>query len=63
MESIKSNKDTSKKYFDERFCQQVISHVLKYVYLAPIWVGTQPAITCSKLTIETVEQCVKYVQS
>ena len=23
----------------------------------------QPAITCSKLTIETVEQGVKYVQS
>ena len=23
----------------------------------------QPAITCSKLTIETLEQCVKYVQS
>ena len=25
--------------------------------------GTQPAITCSKLTIETLEQGVKYVQS
>ena len=25
--------------------------------------GTQPVITCSKLTIETVEQGVKYVQS
>ena len=25
-------------------------------------VHTQPAITCSKLTIETVEQGVKYVQ-
>ena len=24
--------------------------------------GTQPAITCSKLTIETLEQGVKYVQ-
>ena len=24
---------------------------------------SQPAIKCSKLTIETVEQCVKYVQS
>ena len=24
---------------------------------------TQPAFTCSKLTIETLEQCVKYVQS
>ena len=26
-------------------------------------VCTQPAITCSKLTIETLEQGVKYVQS
>ena len=26
-------------------------------------VSTQPAITCSKLTIETLEQGVKYVQS
>ena len=25
--------------------------------------ATQPAITCSKLTIETLEQDVKYVQS
>ena len=25
--------------------------------------STQPAITCSKLTIETLEQGVKYVQS
>ena len=24
---------------------------------------TQPAITCSKLTIETIEKGVKYVQS
>ena len=27
------------------------------------WNITQPAITCSKLTIETLEQGVKYVQS
>ena len=26
-------------------------------------VGSQPAFTCSKLTIETLEQGVKYVQS
>ena len=26
-------------------------------------VATQPAFTCSKLTIETLEQGVKYVQS
>ena len=25
--------------------------------------STQPTITCSKLTIETIEQGVKYVQS
>ena len=28
-----------------------------------IFTGTQPAITCSKLTIETLEQGVKYGQS
>ena len=28
-----------------------------------IWTATQSVITCSKLTIETLEQGVKYVQS
>ena len=28
-----------------------------------VYKPTQPAITCSKLTIETLEQSVKYVQS
>ena len=28
-----------------------------------IFITGQPAITCSKLTIETLEQGVKYVQS
>ena len=27
------------------------------------YILTQPAITCSKLTIETLEQSVKYVQN
>ena len=27
------------------------------------WITTQPAFTCSKLTMETLEQCVNYVQS
>ena len=35
--------------------------VFCYLYF-PIY-GSQPAITCSKLTIETLEQGVKYVQS
>ena len=33
---------------------------LVFIYQTQI---TQPAITCSKLTIETLEQGVKYVQS
>ena len=33
------------------------SHIHQFILL------TQPAITCSKLTIETLEQGVKYVQS
>ena len=28
-----------------------------------VFVPSQPAITCSKLTIETLEQGVKYIQS
>ena len=28
-----------------------------------VWYSSQPAITCSNLTIETLEQGVKYVQS
>ena len=36
------------------------SHILKFVKNTKI---SQPAITCSKLTIETLEQDVKYVQS
>ena len=36
----------------------IISHVLSCEFH-----DTQPAITCSKLTIETLEQGVKYVQS
>ena len=34
-------------------------YVLPWIYSY----ATQPAITCSKLTIETIEQGVKYVQS
>ena len=35
---------------------------IKFVTI-PYCIITQPAITCSKLTIETLEQGVKYVQS
>ena len=41
------------KFTGEHPCRSVIS--IKF--------PTQPAITCSKLIIETVEQGVKYVQS
>ena len=33
------------------------------ILLLPVMQLTQPAITCLKLTVETIEQCVKYVQS
>ena len=56
-------------YYDPLFSLQP----LQYTFLCcnyPIASGraikeyiTQPAITCSKLTIETLEQGVKYVQS
>ena len=45
---------------------KVLQKLLKYSNGAPIStllvLPSQPAITCSKLTIETVEQGVKYVQ-
>ena len=37
--------------------------VTNYTILSTIFAVFQPAITCSKLTIETLEQGVKYVQS
>ena len=39
---------------------------VQYKTLAIVYdtcMATQPAITCSKLTIETLEQGVKYVQN
>ena len=41
---------------------QIVPNYAKCLILMRIFF-TQPAITCSKLTIETVEQGVKYVQS
>ena len=40
-----------------------ISHKDLCVYCGMTDSATQPAVTCSKLTIETLEQGVKYVQS
>ena len=37
--------------------------VMKTQQVTNVVVISQPAITCSKLTIETLEQGVKYVQS
>ena len=33
------------------------------MYFKPCQTSNQPGITCSKLTIETIEQYVKYDQS
>ena len=38
------------------FCGLVVNSKLRFL------LAYQPAITCSKLTIETLEQGVKYVQ-
>ena len=40
-----------------------ISFVISIKWSGSIVINTQPAIACSKLTIETLEQGVKYVQS
>ena len=34
-----------------------------FVLVFRVYISSQPAITRSELTIETLEQCVKYVQS
>ena len=53
------------KQVQPKYCGNVIvnfEHVFysrEFIFFA----YTQPAITCSKLTIETVEQVMKYVQS
>ena len=39
----------------------LLSINLLFASPAPLPRVTQPAITCSKLTIETPEECVKYV--
>ena len=41
-------------------CRQMLSSIF---LLTSIVIKSQLAITCSKLTIETLEQGVKYVQS
>ena len=44
----------------------MVKLVWKYSFIfvvSKMWAHIQPAVTCSKLTIETLEQGVKYVQS
>ena len=43
--------------------RNVISHLHRYIKSPKQVLASQSAITCSKLTIETLEQGVKYVQS
>ena len=43
------------------FFQSILQCLHKILYSENI--RTQPAITCLKLTVETLEQDVKYVQS
>ena len=42
---------------------QFVYKLLKSFYEGSKTKGTQPAITCSKLAMETIKQGVKYVQS
>ena len=43
-------------------CKFIVKTLMRAVLL-PYYFITHPAITCSKFTIETLEQGVKYVQS
>ena len=51
------------KFFKGRLPQIVLGPFLNTLANMFDIILTQPAITCSKLTIETLEQGVKYVQS
>ena len=53
---------TISKIYQLNFTSFSFSVISSY-YSPRILISTQPAITCSKLTIETLEQGVKYVQS
>ena len=49
-----------------KLIQVKVESVKQFVIVTWIYLGvvsTQPAITCSKLTIEILEQGLKYVQS
>ena len=50
-----------REFFLTMHCLHLCSYKELYNYNVQI-IATQPAITCSKLTIETLEQGVKYVQ-
>ena len=57
---------TFQNFSNQTECLWSQSHFICGIIAAPISfkvVSTQPAFTCSKLTIETLEQGVKYVQS
>ena len=51
-----------KSYFEEELAKHRNKHKEVWKSLKSLGI-TQPAFTCSKLTIETLEQGVKYVQS
>ena len=48
-------------FYQNKFLYMYFSKTMQTFY--DLLFITQPAITCSKLTIETLEQGVKYVQS
>ena len=49
--------------FDQCNTQVTTSIIYFQSFSAKVSIGSQPAFTCSNLTIETLEQGVKYVQS
>ena len=63
-EKLLGIKIDNKLWFDRHVsetCKKASRNINVIAIIAPYI--TQPAITCSKLTIETLEQGVKYVQS
>ena len=59
--TIMINKDLKVSPKDVVVFHLIVDCFFAYVYL--IWKASIKAFTCSKSTMETLEQCVKYAQS
>ena len=58
-----STESVTHRLFDSVLSKKKLDEMPVFPHTLRVKGNSQPAITCSKLTIETLEQGVKYVQS